>query len=744
MRKHLYTKFLLCAFAFILFFSFQKLQAQNNGPQWPTLAEQLISAKAEPGSAYEAFIIANQDFSLLREDEKTDKRRLPPWLRAHWQKAHPEVNYTAEDPTGGYPLVLKEIMEWMETHQDLQPGPGNERDTADNTSNSTINNELRVSGLQTVPRSESDIRINFFDQTKIISASNNIGGTGRQGIYYSTNSGASWLQAELPLTTGDAFHSDPTVDWTSDSRAWSSTLGINSAGSVLKMRNHVSTDNGATWTLDATVSGTQTNVDKQMVWVDHSATSPYYNQQYAIWHNGNPAFMNRRTAGVGGTWLAAPIQVSGAESTGTCIGSDVKTNSFGDVFGFWPTTTNRKILVVKSTNGGASYGTPVQAATTYDGYDIGVPSFNSRRALIYVSGGAYRTAGKNMVYACWTDLSGNAGCTAAANEPAASIVSTCKTRIWFVRSLDGGATWQTPIRINNQAGLNDQFNQWMAVDETSGIIGIMYYDTQADPGRKKTDVYYQYSTNDGVTWSTPEKVTTAQTDETISGSADLGNQYGDYNGLSFYANKAWPSWTDRRNNAKEEIWTAKITVTVVPIKLTQFSAYLQNFNNAAITWKIAQPEYGTTYELQRSNDGRNFTAINTQTGTASALQFNYTDAALVNGDYYYRLKITGISGDFMYSNIARLRVGGGNEEKVYVYPNPVKQTTSVSLQISITNAVLQGYALTDAQGRVLVQKNNLNASGSLSITLPPQKTGGTYFLRLQTDKSMHTEKIIVY
>ena len=304
----------------------------------------------------------------------------------------------------------------MQTHQNLMQGPGNEINTGGNgnTSNSTISNEVRVSGLQTVPRSESDIRINFSDPTKIISASNNIGGTGHQAIYYSTNSGVSWSQTELPLTSTDASHSDPTVDWTSDGNAWSSTLGI--VSSTLRMRNYVSANNGATWTFDGTPSGTQTNVDKQMVWIDHSPTSPYFNQQYAIWHNGLPAFMNRRTAGVAGTWLAAPIQVSGAESTGTCIGSDVKTNSYGDVFGFWPTTTNRKILVVKSTNGGASYGTPVQVTTTYDGYDIGVPSFNNRRALIYVSGGAYRTASKNLVYVCWTDLSGETGCTAAANE----------------------------------------------------------------------------------------------------------------------------------------------------------------------------------------------------------------------------------------------------------------------------------------------------------------------------------------
>ena len=542
--------------------------AEGKPPLWKTLKQQLDQEYSGrdviPGSELEKLIADNQNFSLLRADEAGDRRGLPPWLRVWWRKAHPEVEYSAADPTGGYPLVLKEILEWMMTHQDLKPGPGAEGDEAEKEGESepdSVGANVRVSGLQSVARSESDIRINYFDTQKILAASNNIGGNGRQGIYYSTDGGANWLQTFLPLETGDAFHSDPTVEWTNDGRAYSSTLGINSAGSQLRMRNYYSTDNGATWTFDATVSGTQTNVDKQMVWVDHSSTSPFFGRQYAIWHNGSPAIMNRRTAGASGTWLTTPLTVStGDGASGTRIGSDVKTNGAGDVFGFYPATGNRGLYVVKSTTGGDSFGTAVRIAATFDSFDTGIPAFNSRRALIYISGGAFKTATKDLVYASWTDLSGDTGCTAAANEPGGNSASTCKMRVWFARSTDGGATWAAPVKINNQSGLNDQFNQWMVVDETNGKLGIIYYDTVGDSGRKKTDIWFQTSSDDGVTWSTAEKVTTTMTDETIAG-ADSGNQYGDYNALSGYSDILFPSWTDRRNNGKEEVWTAKITPT---------------------------------------------------------------------------------------------------------------------------------------------------------------------------------------
>ncbi|HYU36093.1 MAG TPA: sialidase family protein [Thermoanaerobaculia bacterium] len=528
---------------------------------WPSLERQLAQDRIIPGSALETLIRENQDFAMLRTGEARDKNPVPAWLRVWWRKGHPDMVYSASDPTGGYPHVLKEIHEWMLTHQDLQPGlpeiamsPVADSDGIVGVSlGATVGANSRISGAQTSARSESDIRINFWNPSKIVAASNNISASGMQAQFYSADGGVTWGQTTLPLFSTDSFHSDPTADWTSDGTAWSTTIGIK--GNTLKMRAYKSTNGGATWTFDNTFSGSQRSTDKEIMWIDHSNTSAFKDYIYVCWHNGTPLYVNRRTGPVG-AW-GSPVQVSGTESSGTAIGCDVKTNSAGDAFAFWPTTSNRRVVVAKSTNGGTSWGAGVVAATTFDGYDIGVPSFASRRALIYISGGAFRDATRNEVYASWTDLSGETGCTAAANEPGTNAASTCKTRIWFARSTNGGSTWSAPIMVNNQASKNDQFNQWLAVDEVTGQIGVMYYDTVNDANRKKTDVWFQSSVDGGVTWSAATKVTTAMTDETIAG-ADSGNQYGDYNGLTGYNGTFFPSWTDRRNNAKEEVWTVPV------------------------------------------------------------------------------------------------------------------------------------------------------------------------------------------
>ena len=532
---------------------------------WPSLDQQLKAHHVQPGTALEKLILANQDFGMLRAEEANDKLPVPLWLRVYWRKGHPEAIYSAADPTGGYPLVLKEMAEWMMLHQELVPteadewrAPGFDADADAEakalTGKTTVNANNRVSGAQTVPRSESDIRINFWNPAKVIAASNNIGGSGQQVQYYSNDGGLTWGQSFLPLTSTDAYHSDPAVDWTSDGTAWSATIGIK--GNVLHMRAYKSTDSGATWTFDNTFSGSQKNTDKELIWIDHSATSPYKDYIYACWHNGNPGYVNRRT-GPAGSW-GTPIQVSGSETSGTAIGCSLWTNANGDAFVFWPATGNSKIVMAKSTNGGTSWGTPKVIATTYDSYDIGVPAMDSRRALIYVSGAAYRTATVNMVYASWVDQTGVSGCNSPANEPGSNVSSTCKSRVWFARSADGGTTWSAPVMTNNQSSLNDQFNQWLGVDPTTGRLALIYYDTAGGTSRLKTDIYYQTSSDNGATWSAATKLTTGQTDETVAG-ADSGNQYGDYNSLSIYAGKIFPAWTDRRSGGKEEIWTVPVT-----------------------------------------------------------------------------------------------------------------------------------------------------------------------------------------
>src|SRR4051812_18765664 len=529
--------------------------ASSGGGRWPSLAAQLANDQVPPGSALARLIAENQDLQLLHPAEAHDKMGLPPWLRVLWRRQHPEAEFHAGDPTGGYPLMLKEVYEWMLGHPDLQPGDSVRGGGAVEEKGIDAGPDHRLSDEDFGTRAESDIRVNYWDPSRIVSSSNNLF-KGRMSMYYSSDQGATWGSTLLPLTGHDSFQSDPAVDWTSDGTAWTTFIGVAEDPAIeLKLRSFRSDDGGAHWTPDGDVSGDQVDADKQMMWTDHSERSPFKDHIYVIWHNEDEVFINRHTgSGPDGAW-GDPHRLSSFETKGTGIGSDVKTNSAGHVFALWPDTGSRQIYISRSLDGGATYSKPVSVAKLFDSFVISIPAQSRRDSLIYVTAGAFLNGKKSNVYAAWMDLSGAKGCATPFDDPFNNVGSLCKTRIWFAKSTNGGVKWAKPKMINNPPTLNDQFNPWMVVDEATGGLSIIYYDT-AGEDRTFVNVWYTSSFNEGATWSAPVKLTSQPS--TATSAIGSGFQFGDYNGLSGIAGTFFPCWTDRREGLTDQIWTAQI------------------------------------------------------------------------------------------------------------------------------------------------------------------------------------------
>jgi len=552
--------------------------------RWPTVAEQLAADRVPVGSPLAGLIAQNQQFELL-QGEAPDTLGLAPWVRVLWRKQHPSTSAPG-NPTHGYPLVLKEIHEWLVSHPSLEgpaavaakqsaesvaatPGASGKKPKPPRTPTPGVAFETRVSD-ESGDYSESDIRVNFWSPAHILGMSNAVSrGSALMAIYYSADGGHTWGQTSLPQVGSEDFQSDPAVDWTSDGTGWGVAIAVqtNSGASdpVLKIHAFRSADGGATWTRDGAgpISGDQVDADKELIWVDHGPTSPFKDQIYAAWHNGDPIYVSHRTAGAGGTW-SAPLRISGAETTGTGIGSDVKTNQAGNVFVFWPDTglinadlswqVQGKILVARSTNGGQSFGKPVKIASTFQSFQSVVPAQSKRAALVYTSGAAFNNGKQNQVYVAWQDLSGAVGCRTPADDPRTNVAATCKTRIWFSRSVDNGSTWSKARMLNDRSGPTDQFNPALAVDQATGVLTLMYYDTYG-VARTRTNVWVQSSADGGVTWSAAKRITAGSSDESMT----ARNQFGDYNGLSGYGGNFYPSWTDRRTGDHDRIWTAQVT-----------------------------------------------------------------------------------------------------------------------------------------------------------------------------------------
>ena len=93
--------------------------AGSGRTNWPTVQQQLREAGVRPGTRLEELIRNNQDFHLLRSEELNDRLRIPPWLRVYFLKRQPEITPIPGDPTGGYPLALRDLYKWMVNNQDM-------------------------------------------------------------------------------------------------------------------------------------------------------------------------------------------------------------------------------------------------------------------------------------------------------------------------------------------------------------------------------------------------------------------------------------------------------------------------------------------------------------------------------------------------------------------------------------------------------------------------------------------------
>jgi hypothetical protein len=135
----------------------------------------------------------------------------------------------------------------------------------------------------------------------------------------------------------------------------------------------------------------------------------------------------------------------------------------------------------------------------------------------------------------------------------------------FVSHSSDGVNWAPALRVNDDpTGVaNDQFNQWLAIDPSNGAVVLGWNDTRNDPARVSTDFFIAKSLSGGASFSTNVQVTNAPTNESCCG-ADLGNQYGDYEGISAFGGIVRPIWTDRRARVPavpgldEEIFTRAI------------------------------------------------------------------------------------------------------------------------------------------------------------------------------------------
>ena len=166
---------------------------------------------------------------------------------------------------------------------------------------------------------------------------------------------------------------------------------------------------------------------------------------------------------------------------------------------------------------------------------------------------------------------------------------------------------------------------------------------------------------------------------------------------------------------------------VVPVIIEFFRGSMQGGANV-LDWKVnCINEPSVTLILERSADGRNFKAINTQTETAARCLkgFNYTDTSPLAGINYYRLKTVTPDGDFRYSVIVALLNKDKGFELISVSPNPVQ--TNAVLSVTTVKGGKMTIAVSDMTGKVVMTQSVTVIAGNNPVNMNFSTLGaGTY------------------
>ncbi len=140
--------------------------------------------------------------------------------------------------------------------------------------------------------------------------------------------------------------------------------------------------------------------------------------------------------------------------------------------------------------------------------------------------------------------------------------TTTDADVFIVKSSDGGVTWSSPLRVNQDPAANGR-DQWFpfAAVAPDGRVDVIFYDRRDDPFNRFAHLYLARSTDGGATWS-DGRISDAPSN--MNWAFENGLFMGDYNGLAIAPDgTSYPFWTDARNGTPR-IRQSDVFMDIVP------------------------------------------------------------------------------------------------------------------------------------------------------------------------------------
>jgi hypothetical protein len=357
--------------------------------------------------------------------------------------------------------------------------------------------------------------------------------------YSSTDGGATWkpVAAHNP---GGRPQGDDAVVFGADGTAYHSYIAFDGirverperAFSGIFVR---SSGDGVTWNPPvAVVDHVNTAIpfeDKPWIGVDRSSGSPHYNNVYVAWTrfdvygSENPAHRSRimfSRSKDGGRTFSVPLEIS--DETGNAIDSDDTVEGVvpvagpnGDVYVTW--AGPKGLYFDRSTDGGWTFGKDTVISAMPGGWDQPVPGLERHNGMPVTGVDLSKGSNRGTIYVNWIDQRNG--------DP----------DVFVMASRDQGRTWETPVRVNNDAPGSAQLFTWMAVDPVDGSVNVVFHDRRHRSGTM-TSVTLARSIDGGRTFANLPLTSPGGTGPVAPfDCCEKSAFFGDYNGIDAYGGR---------------------------------------------------------------------------------------------------------------------------------------------------------------------------------------------------------------
>jgi uncharacterized repeat protein (TIGR01451 family) len=367
------------------------------------------------------------------------------------------------------------------------------------------------------------------------------------GFGYSDDDGATWHdQGHLP-TQGTGYTQnwgDPDVKvdrW--GTFYYSTMIAKPSLGSGIGVAR--SYDGCESFSAPVTVHAGSDD-DKVLMAIDNYSSSLYVDNLYVVWinfaANGHPYLSVSGDSG--STWSSA------LDLCPTCPRDNQqapipRVAPNGDVYVAWMNyvgagSYDRSLDIVRSTDGGTSFGSPVRIVDFNRSYEPIATNHCDRSALNgdvrYADFPSFDITSDGVLHVVYTADPDAAGSGDAAD-------------VYYVHSTDDGVTWSTPLRLNDDGTTRDQFFSTIEASP-NGVLVAYWYDRRADPANLEFEIYKTFSYDGGLTWS--DNLLVSDTPSSIPqlnpnfDSITRDCYMGDYNVADSDEDYVYLTWSDNR------------------------------------------------------------------------------------------------------------------------------------------------------------------------------------------------------